>query len=300
MNTLVYLTYGQGPHTDELVFSVLSAVYARGPNNTDYRIVVYADDPKILADLPVQIEMLSDKDLVEWAGPYGMNDRRKILVAKRALETFGSRIALCDADTYFLKHPCKLFRRIHPGHTLLHIREGHLPFCHADELANFLEHQDLRTVNGRRWKLTPNELMFNSGVVGIDEANISLLDEVIHLADQVYPHVRMRTVEQFTLGACFRRFTRVRECYDIVYHYWPLPRRAAFQEQLRRVLHDPSIQSNEERYRQLLPHRPAQSQKVLNRGAENLKDRVHIALWELAKRTGLLEPVKRLFRRVEL
>jgi len=300
MNNLVYLTYGQGPHIDELVFSVLSALHMIGPDSTEYRIIVYTDDVRPFADLPVQMQLLSEKDLREWAGPFKMNDRRKFFIVRDALEKFGGRVLFCDADTYFLKDPGKLFFRVRPGHTLLHIKEGHLRYCHAAELANFLEHHDLRTATGQRWKLTPNELMFNSGVVGMDEADISLLDEVICLADQIYPHVRIRTVEQFALGACFRQFTSLHESYDIVYHYWPPPRRAVFQEQLRRVLHDSSIPSNEERYRQLLPHRPGESQKILNRGSETFKDRAHIALWKIAKRTGALDPLKRLFGRTRI
>jgi len=298
MNNLVYLSYGQGPHIDELVFSVVSALHMIGPDSGDYRIVVYTDNPKILSDLPVQLELLSEKDLGEWAGPFAMNDRRKMFIVKNALQKLGGRIVFCDADTYFLKHPRKLFRRIRPGHTLLHIKEGHLPYCHAGELANFLESpHDLRTVTGRRWKLTQNTLMFNSGVIGMDEADISLLDEVIYLADQIYPNVRMRTVEQFAFGACFAQYTRLQESYDTIYHYWPMPQRVVFQEQLRRILHDPSIASYEERYCRLLPHRPSQSQKILNRGSESLKDRAHIALWELANRAGVLDPLKRLLSR---
>jgi hypothetical protein len=297
MNTLVYLTYGQGPHVDELVFSLLSALHTIGPNRTEYQIIVYTDNQTTLGDLPVQVELIRDEDLVQWAGPFGMNDRRKMFVAKSALQKFGGRIAFCDADTYFLKHPRKLFRRIRPGHTVLHIREGHLPFCHADELVHFLESHDLRTINGARWNLTQNAVMFNSGVIGIDEANISLLDEVIHLADQIYPRVRIRTVEQFALGVCFRQFTTLRESYDIVYHYWPVPCRVPFQEQLRRVLHDRCIASDEERYRQLLRHRPAGIQKILNRGSETLMDRVHIALWKIAKDTGVLNSLKRFLSR---
>jgi hypothetical protein len=295
MNNLVYLSYGQGPHIDELVFSVLSALHMIGPDRTNYRIIVYTDNPRILGDLPVHMELLGEKDLGEWAGPFGMNDRRKFFIARNALQKFGGRLVFCDADTYFLEHPRKLFRRIRPGHTLLHIKEGHLNYCHAGELANFLERpHDLRTVTGQPWRLTQNALMFNSGVIGMDEADISLLDEVIYLADQIYPYVKMRSVEQFAFGVCFAQYTRLRESYDIIYHYWPMPRRAVFQEQLRRILHDPSIVSDEERYHQLLPHRPSQSQKILNRGSESLKDRAHIALWQVAKRIGVLDPLKKI------
>lgn len=91
MNNLVYLTYGQGPHIDELVFSVLSALHRIGSDSTDYRIIVYTDNPSLLGDLPVQKELINEKDLVDWSGPIGMNDRRKMFVVKKALQKFGGR-----------------------------------------------------------------------------------------------------------------------------------------------------------------------------------------------------------------
>jgi len=297
-NTLVYLAYGEGPHVNELAFSVLSALHMAGPNQRQFRIVVYTDAPSVLDDLPVQCEAVTGSQLAEWAGPCRMNDRRKMFVARHAVQKFGGRVVLCDADTYFIKDPRRLFRRLRPGHTLLHIKEGHLHYCNAGELANFLGRHGLCMRDGRRWHLTQNAWMFNSGVIGISESDGTLLDEVINLADQIYPHVHMRTVEQFAFGACFRQFTRLQEAYDVVYHYWQPSHRDAFQQRLQHVLRDLSAASHDGRYERLFPHRPIESQKILNRSSsETFADRAHIALWELANETGVLEPLKRLLGR---
>ena len=296
MDNLLYLSYGQGPHVDQLVYAVLSALHILGRERNKYRIIVYTDNPAVLSNLPVHIEPLNAEVLTEWAGPFEFKHRRKIFAIKDALQKFGGRLVYCDADTYFLKHPRKIFARIRPGHTLMHIKEGHLNYCHGSEIADFLEEHNLRTIAGQRWNITPNTLMFNAGVIGLHQADLSLTDEVAHLTDQIYPHVPIHTIEQFAFSACFRQYTKLHQSYDIIYHYWP--GRALFCEHLSRVLHDLVNASNEERFRQLLHYRPCESQKILNRDPETLKHGIQITLWEMAKRAGVLKLLKRVAQQV--
>lgn len=274
MNNLVYLTYGQGPHIDELAYSVVSARYMSAVDNSKYRIVVYTDEPARCGDLPVEIEPIDSEHLTEWAGPFNFNHRRKIVAVKNALEKFGGRVALCDTDTYFVKPPSELFGRIRAGHTLIHAREGDLNSNNASGLRQFLKRHNLRTVAGKTWNITARTPMFNSGVIGIEETDITLLDEAIHLVDQIYAHVKIHTVEQFAIGACFDRRATLHEAFDVVCHYWPMPGRALFQEELRRLLHDPSIGSNEERFHRISACRPVPR---LDRPEPTLKQRLHFA-----------------------
>jgi hypothetical protein len=295
MNNLVYLSFGQGPHADELVYSVLCALHLIGPNSSDYRIIVYTDNPAALGKLPVHIELLSEKVLADWAGPFGYIYRRKVFAVRNALQKFGGRLAFCDTDTYFFKHPRKLFARIRPGHTVMHIKEGRPDILHLTDFACFLQNHDLRTISGQHWNITRYTPIFNSGVIGIDEADISLLDEVVHLIDQIYSRVEYFATEQFAFGACFAQYTTLRQAYDIVNHYWQPAGRELLREQLSRVLHDCSIASNEERFRRLLPHR----QLIRNR-PESLKEWIHVALWKTANRTGILHPLKKIAARTGL
>jgi hypothetical protein len=299
MDNLLYLSYGQGPHVDQLVYAVLSALHVLGRDRNTYRIIVYTDSPAILSDLPVHIEPLSAEVLIEWAGPFEFNHRRKIFVIKDALEKFGGRLVYCDCDTYFLEHPGKLFARIRPGHTVMHIREGHLDDCHGSDIAVFLEDHNLRTIAGGRWNITPETPMFNAGVLGLHEADISLLDEVVYLTDQIYPHVRIHTIEQFAFSACFRQFTKLRQSYDIVHHYWPPPGRALFGEKLQRVFHDPSVSSQEERFRRLLPHQPRQSINH-NRHFVTMRRRMYLAMRRMAHQLGVFNALKWVMARARI
>src|SRR2546430_16574091 len=112
MDNLVYLSYGQGLHNDEVVYSVLSALHLIGPDSSDYRIILYTDNHAALRELPIHIELLSEKVLADWAGPFDFNHRRKNFTIKAALEKFGGRLLYCDSDTFFVKHPKKAFARI--------------------------------------------------------------------------------------------------------------------------------------------------------------------------------------------
>ena len=291
MDNLLYLSYGQGPHVDQLVYAVLSALHMLGRDRNNYRIIVYTDNPAVVSDLPVHLQPLSAEVLTEWAGPFNFNHRRKIFAIKNALQKFGGRLVYCDTDTYFLKHPRKMFARIRPGQTVMHIREGHLDYCHGSDIAAFLEDHDLRTIDGRRWNIAPDTPMFNAGVVGLHEADISLLDEVAYLTDRIYPYVRIHTIEQFAFSACFHQCTKLRQSYDVVHHYWPPPGRGLFGVELHRVLGDPSISSEEERFRRLLPHQPRQSISH-NRHFVTMRRRMHLAIRRVAQRIGVLQALK--------
>jgi hypothetical protein len=141
--------------------------------------------------------------------------------------------------------------------------------------------------------------MFNAGVIGIHEADIALLDEVRHLTDQIYPHVRKGTIEQFAFSACFQLCTELRQSYDVVCHYWPRPYRALFSEELERVLRDPSISSQEERFRRLLPHQPRPSVSDY-RHSVTMQRRMHLATSRAIQRIRVYQALNWMLSRVNI
>jgi hypothetical protein len=95
----------------------------------------------------------------------------------------------------------------------------------------------------------PDDAMWNAGVVGIDAADYALLDEVLHLNDELQAGTQFRLTEQFAFSACLMAFTQVRECYDVVHHYWRLEDRTRFRLHLSQILSDPELSTAEERFR---------------------------------------------------
>jgi hypothetical protein len=302
MNTLLYASYGEGPHLDELTYALLSTSQLIG-SDPDCRIVVYTDNPERFGGMRVHAERVTPETLAAWGGPLGFGHRRKICALKDALGKFGGRLLYCDADTFFIGQPRKVFARIRPGHTLMHVAEYRLSHFQAAPLAEFLAAHNVYDLLNRRWETSPMTVIFNAGVIGLHEADIALLDEVIHLTDALFPRVRVHNVEQFAFGLVLQQRSRLRQSYDLIHHYWWPDRRTPFNEQLRRVLHDSTIQSDQERLERLSPYRPSLRFKdrpfkyfVKNR----LTAQTHDLIWSLASQTGLLSSMKKLAQRVRL
>jgi len=280
---------------------VLSASQLIG-SDPDYRIVVYTDNPERFEGMPVHAELVTPETFAAWGGPVYLY-RRKICAVKDALGKFGGRLLFCDADTFFTGQPRKVFARISPGHTLLHVAEYRLSHFRAAPLAEFLAAHDVYDTSNRRWETSPMTIMFNSGAIGLHETDIALVDEVIHLTDALVGRVNLHNIEQFAFGLVFQQRTRLRQSSDLIHHYWRPERRAPFDQQLRRVLHDSTIQSDQERLERLSPYRP--SLRFKDRPFEHfvksrLTAQTRDVIWSIASQTGLLSSMKKLARRVRL
>lgn len=284
MKTLVYLSFGGGTYTDEAFYAILSALHEIGPDLHEYRIVVHTDDAAAFAGLPVHVEPLDQATLADWAGPCGYIYRRKVCAMRATLKKFGGALTFCDTDTYFLKHPRKLFARIRPGHTVMHLFEGSPVALRVHTLAHALRSHEFRTLGGERWQIGPDTPIINSGVIGIHEADASLLDEVLNLIDQFCPRLDYFGTEQFAFSACLAQSSRLHYASDVVHHYWHPVGRERFHQHLAATLHDTAIGSFDDRFARLFRVR----ERLLDR-PESLGEHLHVALWTLLNQTGTLE-----------
>ena len=284
MKTLVYLSFGGGSYSDEGLYAVLSALHEIGPDLDQYRIVVYTDDRATFDGLPVQIETVDRSTLADWAGSCGHIYRRKVIALRETLNKFGGAVTFCDTDTYFLKHPRKLFARIRPGHTVMHLFEGSPTELRVHALAQVLRTCEFFRLEGERWNITPDTPIINSGVIGIHEADARLLDEVLNLVDQICPHLDYFGTEQFSFSACLAQYSALSYANDVVHHYWPPAARELFHQHLAQTLHDSSIGSYDARFARLFRVR----ERLLDR-PESVGEHLHVATWKLLSRTGTLE-----------
>ena len=292
MKTILYLCFGGGGYPDELIHAVLAARHALGRDRDSYRIVVYTDDPTLFRDFPVHTEIVSREALAGWSGPFDHMFRRKAVAIREALKTCRGTLLYCDTDTYFLKHPGKVFERIAPGRSVMHVKEGSPASVRADDLSAVLTQQPLTTLAGGRWSLSPQTPIFNAGVIGLHESDFPLVDEAINLIDQICPHLPTYFgTEQFSFSACLSERTQVSTADDVIHHYWLPTARARFHDLLARTLHDPSLGSYEDRFRRVLPVR----ELVVDR-AESLQRRGYERLWYAAHRLGVDKAIGNLRR----
>jgi hypothetical protein len=244
---LIYLSYGRGAHTDQITFSVLSAMRfdARSGEDGAPPITIFSDDCALYTDLPVELIQLDADRLEAWRGPHGFNHVLKLEVLRLALEQYGVSCIFIDADTYFLRHPRLLPGRVSEGRSLMHLPELRLrPVTEASlrSLADVLFSSGKQSMNGetlggassnpdssRSVRESSGEVLripkgfrlWNAGVLGISPAERGLLGDAIHLTHEVYIRSRSHVAEQFSMCYYLTRQTTISAAADVVFHYWP-------------------------------------------------------------------------------
>lgn len=236
MNNLLYLSYsyGSGPHEREVICSLLSA-YRWSEPGAAYRILVYTDHPESFRELPLETRFVSADQWKEWSGPQRFRHRRKILALQDALERYGGPVVLLDGDTWLRAPVEELFRRVGPGRTLMHIREGSIARIATPlfrEMRVLLESATLHDRAGNAFQISSGTDMYNAGVIGIDSSDAQLLDQVLDLTDQLCELSDLHMLEQFAFSYVLAEQTELVEADDLVFHYWPPYLHRPFRERL--------------------------------------------------------------------
>lgn len=213
---LIYLVYGAETYHQEAVFSIASALAGlRESAEPALQIQVFTDNPAPYDGLPVLIRPLDDETRRAWIEPHGYHFRAKHVVMRKVLEHAEVAI-LIDTDTFFHCSPLELFQRVQPG-TLL---------CNARTL-KYGDNKDaelyvaLEPVLRERQLADDDMPLLNSGVIGLHHTDAAILDRSIALMDEMYPLAKgAYTLEEFCLSVAAYRAVQVRECPDLIHHYW--------------------------------------------------------------------------------
>jgi hypothetical protein len=279
MPKLMYLSYGPGIHEQGLIFSLYSALRWGLPAEQGYEVVIYTDRPGMFEGLPVTLRPVSAAELSEWAGPEQFIYRRKILALADALRGSTGPTILIDADTYFIANPFKLFSRVRPGQTLMHICEGRVGALPQNlEFTKLVRQHRFTDRAGAVIPASPDSMQWNAGVVGMDVEDAPLLENVLHLSDAFCEQAKDRTAEQLAFSIVLATRTRIVKASDIVVHYWPPYIRRPFESRLQQMLEESAHLPLKERCEWLYSQRP---QPTLSRRGKVLVKRA-------AKRVGLL------------
>jgi len=229
--SLVLLSYGgRDDQVAETKYAILSAYRWARPSD-GIEIVLYTDNPSRFDDMPVRLRPIAAEELEGWTGPEGYQYRRKLEVLRDALIQTGRPVVFVDSDTWFRRSPARLFDRIGRGRSIMHVREGNLrgrPFpqyCH--DFVDCVESRTWKTSSGSPLDIT-SDVVWNSGVIGLDPLDNVLVDDALALIDQVYCKCELWSLEQFAIAFFLMRSTDVRSASDIVFHYWPRELKEAF------------------------------------------------------------------------
>ena len=172
---------------------------------------------------------------------------------------FDSPVAMIDADTYFLQSPQRLFDRIGPGRTLMHIPEGAIGHLVAlgHERHQLVTHR-VPTDNGGL-QLHEDWVMWNSGVVGVDPTDLPLVEQALKLNDAIRTTTGHKNSEQMAFTEIFRNHSQLSTSRDIVFHYFLPFLRNPFRAQLHGLLDKSQTLAASERAPFLYAHRPRPS-----------------------------------------
>lgn len=213
---LIYLVYGAETYHQEALFSIASALAGlRETPGEALDIQVFTDNLLPYEGLPVRLRHLDNETRQAWIEPHGYHFRAKHVVMQKVLQE-AELALLIDTDTFFHCSPLELFHRIQPG-TLL---------CNAFGL-NYGANKDselyltLADIMRQRQLADDNMPLLNSGVIGLNCADAAVLDRSIALMDEFYPLAKgAYTLEELCLSVAAYRSVQVRECPDLIHHYW--------------------------------------------------------------------------------
>ena len=257
--SLVLLSYGgRDDQVAETKYAILSAYRWARPSD-GIEIVLYTDNPSRFDDMPVRLRPIAAEELEGWTGPEGYQYRRKLEVLRDALIQTGRPVVFVDSDTWFRRSPARLFDRIGRGRSIMHVREGNLrgrPFpqyCH--DFVDCVESRTWKTSSGSPLDIT-SDVVWNSGVIGLDPLDNVLVDDALALIDQVYCKCELWFLEQFAIAFFLMRSTDVRAASDIVFHYWPRDLKEAFHPTLLEELDRTADLAPRERANELHRFRP--------------------------------------------
>ncbi|WP_397454069.1 hypothetical protein [Pseudomonas sp. NA-150] len=224
---LIYLVFGADTYHQEAVFSIASALAGmRETPDQTIDIQVFSDNPAPYAKLPVRVRPLDNETRAAWSAPHGYHFRTKHEALRLVLKESDCAL-LIDTDTFFLASPMRLFDRIKPG-TLL---------CNAfnpryGDHRQYPLHQVLSERLAARGLADDDMVQLNSGVIGLMREDAGVLDQSIALMDEFYPEVSTSfNLEEFCLAVASYRTKEVKECSDLIHHYWS--RKQLFRAKVR-------------------------------------------------------------------
>lgn len=238
---LVYLVFGAETYHQEAVFSIASALARlRETPGQALDIQVFSDNPAPYAKLPVRVRLLDKETRAAWSEPHGYHFRTKHVALRQVLSESECAL-LIDTDTFFHVSPLRLFERVKPG-TLL---------CNAFG-PRYGDNRDIDLYQVLAERLRDRGLaddqmpLLNSGVMGLMREDAGLLDQTIGLMDEFYPELSTCYIlEEFSLAVAAYRTKEVKECTDLIHHYWSRKQlfRAKIRAWLKKHEHDPLTQA---------------------------------------------------------
>jgi len=211
----VYQSYGNNDVFKQTLFSIFTLQYYLSETriNFPYSIIVYTDKPEIFSKYNLETSLLSQNLIQKWKGKYNFLHRVKIIIIEDAARRSNDSIIYIDSDTYFIKSPILLFKKISSEISLMLNNEGQISKNNQKLLFNFLSNKTNLDIGNNKI------FMWNAGLIGIDKSNIHLINKILELNDNIYEKFYRHIVEQFSFSYYLQINTNIYSCDDYLIHY---------------------------------------------------------------------------------
>jgi hypothetical protein len=219
MLNYLYLDYGgRAKYRAELKYSLISLQIELDPAWA--RIVIASDAPELYHHWPVRVMDIAPR-IREWSGNGLYYHRIKPALMREALNAFAEPVLFLDSDSI-----------IRPGFHAEVARK----MASAVVMNRFEKHNPYSPLKGFRTQLphlgtyrydVAHSVMFNSGLIGMEPAHVSLLDDTLAMIDALIGRAKkFPAIEQFALSEVLRLSQMpVAEIHDTFLHYWQGRRR---------------------------------------------------------------------------
>ena len=258
MTQLVLLAHSREVEYQRAIFAVLSFwAWHKGRATMPVQAIVFTDQPTYfepyLAGLPVRYELLTAACLAAMQQPHGYVHRVKAAILTQLAQACPQdELLFIDSDTFFVALPDLLLQQLAAGTTFLHKREYTLTeavgvyatFGQAHFPEKLLEVLARRRfeVAGAEVQFRPQQVSWNSGVLGLPAASAALLPDVLRVLDELYADTGWFTCEQIAFSLVLQAQTTLRPCDEYIFHYWGKRQKQLMDEHLSTLISAPLSQ----------------------------------------------------------
>ena len=235
-NKHIFLTQSFGKESEykRAILAVLSAFVHWNSGLDKIKVVLYTDNPGFfknwLAGIEVDYVLLTPAKVKVMRGEIDFLHRMKIaLIEETFISNPEANIFYFDSDTFFIENPVGIFNAVEENNSFMHLLE--YPFSDIKKMPlpsgetfqafyNLINSRTFELAEGEKMVVKSEDCSWNAGVMCFHYSHHRFINDVYHLTDQFYPETKNHASEQYAFSIMLQKFTTLKPCEDIVYHYW--------------------------------------------------------------------------------
>ena len=231
-NILLSQSFGKESEYRRVILAILSAFVYVKP--TDIKVVLYTDNPeffkKWLSGIDVHYVLLTPEKVKTMRGEIDFLHRMKIALIEESFALFPEHnMFYIDSDTFFIKSPLQTLAEVSESSARMHLLE--YPFSDIKDMPlpagetfqafyKLIDNNEFLLSNGENIKVLSSDASWNAGVMCFHHTHQRFIADAYTLTNQFYPSTKNHASEQYAFSILLQKFTTLKPCEDVVYHYW--------------------------------------------------------------------------------